>query len=475
MEVSFRQLYDASRQCRRGKTKGFQCQRFEAKLLDNLFATQAALQFNSWQPQPMRCFIATNGSKPREIHAPAYADRVVHHWLIPRLQALIEPKFIHDCAANIKGRGTHFAVQRLQQMFRRVGPQAHYLQLDIHNFFYSISRPILLNLLADHLRRAVRDHKINRQQASNYYNLCCQCMILPAVKPVGDSHSHRLPPHKQLQQAASHCGLPIGNLTSQFFSNVYLNPLDQFVKHQLKCQYYVRYVDDFILVHQSAEQLRCWQRSIEAFLQQQLQLQLKPQTILRPLNAGADFLGYIVRPHYRLVRRRVLANWRSKLKQWRAGVANGHGLYRLPPQRLAQLQSVCASYLGHIQHASYFSLLDKLLAQMPWLQHFYSLNQGKLIPRWQNRKLYRFVVQCRWFLTHYPQYEVWVQKGRHFINARQPDREYPLLQLHQQLRADRSAARPYAWISEQGYIHRRLKHRQLAQLFWPQDQIIHSQ
>jgi hypothetical protein len=93
----------------------------------------------------------------------------------------------------------------------------------------------------------------------------------------------------------------------------------------------VRYVDDFILVHQSAEQLRCWQQSIEAFLQQQLQLKLKPQIILRPLNAGADFLGYIVRPHYRLVRRRVLANWRNKLKQWRARVANGHGLYQLPP------------------------------------------------------------------------------------------------------------------------------------------------
>ena len=90
---------------------------------------------------------------------------------------------------------------------------------------------------------------------------------------------------------------------------------------------------------------------------------------------------------------------------------------------------------------------------MPWLQHFYSLNQGKLIPRWQNRKLYRFVAQCRWFVSCYSQYRVWVQKGRYFIDARQPDREYPLIQL----RADRSAARPCIWISEQGYAYRRLK------------------
>jgi hypothetical protein len=464
-------LYNASRQCRRGKAKGFQCQRFETKLLDNLFATQAALQSNRWQPQPMRCFIATNGSKPREIHAPAYVDRVVHHWLIPRLQALIEPKFIHDCAANIKGRGTHFAVQRLQKMCRQAGPQAYYLQLDIHNFFYSIHRPILQALLANHLYRAVRDHKISQQQANDDYNLCCQCMMLPAVQAVGGRHSHQLPPHKQLQQAASHCGLPIGNLTSQFFSNVYLNPLDQFVKHQLKCSHYVRYVDDFILVHQSAEQLRCWQQSIEAFLQQQLQLKLKPQIILRPLNAGADFLGYIVRPHYRLVRRRVLANWRNKLKQWRARVANGHGLYQLPPQELAHLQSLCASYLGHIHHASYFTLLNKLFVQLPWLSRFYSFNQGELIPRWQNRKLHSFVAQCRWFVSCHSSCRVWVQKGRYFIDAGQPAQEYPLSQLRHQLRADRHAARSYAWISEQGYVHRRLKHRQLTQLFTPRVKI----
>jgi hypothetical protein len=224
-------------------------------------------------------------------------------------------------------------------------------------------------------------------------------------------------------------------------------------------------------VHQSAEQLRCWQQSIEAFLQQQLQLKLKPQIILRPLNAGADFLGYIVRPHYRLVRRRVLANWRNKLKQWRARVANGHGLYQLPPQELAHLQSLCASYLGHIHHASYFTLLNKLFVQLPWLSRFYSLNQGKLIPRWQNRKLYSFVAQCRWFVSCYSSCRVWVQKGRYFIDARQPAQEYPLSQLRHQLRADRHAARSYAWISEQGYVHRRLKHRQLTQLFTPRVKI----
>ena len=113
-------------------------------------------------------------------------------------------------------------------------------------------------------------------------------------------------------------GLPIGNLTSQFFSNVYLNELDQFVKHTLKCKHYIRYVDDFILLHKSQKQLLAWQAAIEIFIDTKLKLQLKPEQILKPTSAGADFLGYIVKPKYKLVRNRVYHNLRKKLKKcWR--------------------------------------------------------------------------------------------------------------------------------------------------------------
>jgi len=471
MDVSFSQLYQASKQCRQGKAKGSQCQRYEANLLENLLDTQAALQSYTWQPLPMRKFVAVNGSKPREIHSPAYADRVVHHWIVPQLQVFIEPKFIHDCAANIKGKGTHFAVNRLQKMFCQVVGGGYFLQLDIHNFFYSINRNTLLALLTKHLRGALRDQKISHQQAKDFYWLC-QTLLKPALVYSGgdatrtDPLMKQLPHHKQLKNAAQHCGLPIGNLTSQFFSNVYLNELDQYVKHQLKCQHYVRYVDDFILVHKSREQLALWQAKISQFIQQHLQLRLKDEKHLQATTQGADFLGYIVRPHYQLVRRRVVGNWHNKLKTWHQKTQNSAGRYQLPPETLNQLQSMCASYVGHCKQASYFSVLQRLLDQHQWLNLFYNINNGQLLPKWQNRCLGSFAAQCLWFVSQYANTQVYVQKGRQFVNALQPRLGYPLGQLSLILERLRHQSISYAWVAENGYA-RRLKHRQLTQLFIP--------
>jgi RNA-directed DNA polymerase len=480
MEVSFRQLYQASRQCRRGKSKGQQCQLYEADLLTHLLDTQAALQSYQWQALPMRRFIAKNGSKPREIHAPAYADRVVQHWFVPQLQALIEPKFIYDCAANIKGKGTHFAVNRVQGMMRQAGHHSYYLQLDIHNYFYSIHRPTLLALLAKHLQRSLRDKKTTRHQARYLYWLSRVLLQPTQVSGAASALSAALPPHKQLHKVAPNYGLPIGSLCSQFFSNVYLNELDQFIKHQLKCRHYIRYVDDFVLIHPDPIQLQVWQGQIEGFLQQHLKLRLKAQQILRPVVQGVDFLGYIVRPHYRLVRRRVVGNWHSKLKQWQwaamqpAGAptkktprATAGEVYYLPPEQLAQLQSLCASYLGHVQHASYVTLLRKLLAQHSWLAYFFAMHNQRLLPRWQNKLLTRFAAQCQWFVAQYPVLQVWLQKGHSFVNARAPNKSYPLSQLSPLLQGLRKQLISYAWVAENGYVHHRLKHRQLAQLFIP--------
>jgi len=114
-----------------------------------------------------------------------------------------------------------------------------------------------------------------------------------------------VPPHKSLFKIPKNKGLPIGNLTSQFFANVYLNELDQFVKHQLKCRYYLRYVDDFVLVSHEKDQLVAWKSAIEDYVDAHLRLSLKNSLILRRISEGVDFFGYIVRPNYILVRNRV--------------------------------------------------------------------------------------------------------------------------------------------------------------------------
>ena len=118
--VSYQSLYKAWQTCRKGKSAGKQAQMYESNLIENLYNTQQALQTCYYQPAPMRCFIANNGVKPKEIPAPHFKDRVLHHWLVPQLAKIIEPKFIYDSAVNIKNKGTHFAVKRLQKFMRQL-------------------------------------------------------------------------------------------------------------------------------------------------------------------------------------------------------------------------------------------------------------------------------------------------------------------------------------------------------------------
>ena len=169
---------------------------------------------------------------------------------------LYEPVFIHDSYANSAGRGSHSAVGKLQTFMRQREnmPGARtaggwYLQLDVHNFFNSIHRPTLYTMLCQRLVQAEK-----RGQ-------------LPAAAAAAG-----IPPHKRLCNAAPGCGLPVGNLTSQFFANVYLNALNQFVKHTLKVLHYVRYVDDFVLVADTPAQLAQWHQDIADFLHQKLRL-----------------------------------------------------------------------------------------------------------------------------------------------------------------------------------------------------------
>lgn len=180
-----------------------------------------------------------------------------------------------------------------------------------------------------------------------------------------------VPQHKQLKNAAKGCGLPIGNLSSQFFANVFLNELDQFVKHTLKVKRYLRYVDDFILVHHSKPQLEAWLVQIEAFLAQHLQLRLKDDIKLQPIGAGIDFLGYWVYPSHILVRPRVIQHAQQKLEQWQhqyvRRTAQGWLLNATQDEK-DSIRSVWASYQGHFSHANTVKLEKRFYVKYPWLQ-----------------------------------------------------------------------------------------------------------
>jgi hypothetical protein len=283
--------------------------------------------------------------KLREILGANFRDRVVHHVLVGYLEQHWERVFIHESYACRKGKGVHAAVDRLQRFVRQVTANGQrrgwYLQLDIRNDFPRIDKTILWRLLEPH----IADDDAHWLTELLVFHDCTE-----GHNPKGaPADLVRVPAHKSLLLCEPAKGLPIGNLNSQFLANVYLNGLDQFVKHALRCRHYLCYFDDFVLLSEDPEQLREWRAAIAGYLDQALALELNPRQRLRPLSDGVDFLGYIVRRDYRLVRRRVVNTLRARLLAFEAElVGEGRLLRRLrfEPVLLDALYAVLASYRG---------------------------------------------------------------------------------------------------------------------------------
>ncbi|MCX7086848.1 MAG: RNA-directed DNA polymerase [Methylococcales bacterium] len=479
--ITFKGLYEAYCGCRRRKRRTQNAQRYEMRLLDNLYETLSALQNRSYSPHRSIRFVAQR-PKAREIHAADFSDRVVHHWLVPRLERLFEPIFIHDVYSNRVGKGTHKAVDRLQRFItlrsqvHSVGNDGWFLQLDIANFFNSIDKPILFKLIQQRLRKAVKQQvgrgellqtgRINSPlQPEEADTLLWLCHVLlkhdashKAIYRGKPALLQRVPPHKQLGNAGKSKGLPIGNLTSQFFANVYFNPFDQFVKHQLKCRHYLRYVDDFILLADTPEQLVQWRAQIVAFLQDELQLTLKVLAEPSPVKSGADFLGYIVRPHYRLVRRRVVGNLREKLHDFqsklvRGNVRSGYSV-TLQTEVMAELQATLASYRGHFKHANSYRLRQQIAREFPWLNLIKDSQPSPLSMSYKR--------QQQFFRQRYPATDCHIQRGTE-MDVLPP--RISRVKKHQQPIQQQANPISRVVVREQGHLKNGLKRRMAYQLF----------
>ncbi|MCK5770901.1 reverse transcriptase domain-containing protein [Algiphilus sp.] len=363
--VSFAGLYRAWQAARRHKRPSRNQLAFEADWADNLLALEARITAGTWSPAPSTCFIASR-NKAREIHAPDFGDRVVHHWLVPQLERIFEPGFIHDSYSNRPGKGTHAAVTRLQRFVRQVHSGQRggwYLQLDVANFFNAIHRPTLWRIL----KRRMAAHGLPDATQRVAHALLRRSPTAQGVHYRATRQERALvPPHKRLHNAGRGRGLPIGNLSSQFFANVYLDRLDQFVKHQLCAKRYIRYVDDFVLAHHDRAQLEQWQHAIERFLHTELRLRLKPEVKLQPLSTGIDFLGYIVHPTHTRVRRRVISHAREALHRIERDHLRGNRLL-LTPEQLRRAVSTWHSYRAHFRHANARALVDGFHRHHPWL------------------------------------------------------------------------------------------------------------
>lgn len=340
---SFRNIYERYLDCRRKKRNTFNALEFETNLEENLIKLERELKEKKYHPSRSLLF-ATTKPKLREIFAADFRDRVVHHILVDQLEKIWEPIFIHDSYACRDDKGTHAAKERLQSFLRKITRNGHvpalYLQLDIKDFFASIDKEILFELL----QQKIKYPDVLWLTRVILFWDCTQSFIQKGDREL----LKHVPAHKSLFGKENKSGLPIGNLTSQFFANVYLNALDQFIKHELKAHYYVRYVDDFILLSRDQGELLQWKDQIAAFLQEKLLLQLHPKRQkLQPISNGIDFLGYIIRPGYILVRNRVVNNLKTKLRNFKGGVE--------------ARRDMIASYRGHFLHANAHLLTQKFL------------------------------------------------------------------------------------------------------------------
>jgi len=374
MEVfSFGNIYRCYLACRRNKRNTINALRFEINAEENILKLERELKTRTYRPSRSILF-ASRKPKLREIFAADFRDRVVHHVLVDYLERIYEPIFIHDSYACRKDKGTHAAVMRLQSFLRKVSKngraRAHYLQLDVKDFFTSINK----NILFGFMKKKISNKDILWLTEKVLFHDPTESFILRDR----DNVINKIPPNKSLFGKSNLRGLPIGNLTSQFFANVYMNELDQFVKHSLKAKYYIRYVDDLVLLSDNLDILMKWRQDIEGFLAEKLSLGLHPKRRkLQPISNGIDFLGYITRRDYILVRRRVINNLRSRLRYFerndervviarspsgatRQSIFKARLLQPLSRLRNDNRRACLQSYLSHFKWANTYRLAQSL-------------------------------------------------------------------------------------------------------------------
>ena len=297
--VDFHALCGAARRAARGKRSSQAAAAFLMELEPEALRLQRELLDGSYRPRPYRSFCIQD-PKPRRISAAAFRDRVVHHAVCAALEPVFERYAVADSYACREGKGTLAAVKRAQAFSRRHG---HFLKLDVRRYFETLDHAVLEALL----RRLLKDRS-----------------VLRLIHVFLEAGAPGCPPGR---------GLPIGNLTSQHFANLYLGPLDHFIKEDLRIPGYCRYLDDLLLLSGDREQLVYARAQVGEFLSSRLKLELRDEvTRLAPVQAGVPFLGFRIWPG--LVRfdparaRRFRRRFRGRLAAWAAGELDEPSLVR---------------------------------------------------------------------------------------------------------------------------------------------------
>ena len=331
--MSFDNLYSAYLKARKGKRFLDYVLVFEQNLEQELLDLQRGLKNNTYVHGGYREMIV-NDSKKRLIKVASFRDRVVHHALCNVIEPLIDKKFIFDSYACRKNKGTHKAVKRLSG-FLRNKQNVFCLQCDISKYFHNVDHLVL-------------------------FSLCCnkivdEDVLLLVAQVIGSSRDYSFVDYDGVVRGK---GIPIGNLTSQLFANLYLNELDQFVKHKLKVRFYLRYMDDFLFLSDNKEFLNFINEQVTCFLETRLFLCLNPKKVdLFPVKKGVSFLGFVVFPFHLLLRKSTVKRFMKRTKKQLCAVETG---------RISEtdLEVSLVSWSAYAKKANSFMLRKSLLRKL---------------------------------------------------------------------------------------------------------------
>lgn len=363
------ELFKAYYDCRKAKRNTWNALMFEENLERNLMDLYYELIENRYQPQRSICFVVTR-PKAREVWAANFRDRIVHHIIYNRYSQLFYNSFIYDSYACIPEKGTLKAANRVQHFMRSASKNntvgTFYLKADVANFFVSIDKTILESLLV----KKITDEWWFNLTKIVLYNEHKNGVLIKSNKFL----LNKVPRHKSLLQAKHNRGLPIGNLSSQFFANVYLNELDQYVKHHLKAKYYARYVDDIVIIDTDSSKLNKIYDSMNAFINTNLGIAFHPnKKEINKTTNGVNFVGFIIRPYSMYIRRSTVYNCYKKIK-------GKSDLYKLRP--------TVNSYLGMLRHTNAYKERLKLAKTLG------------MVGAWFNAKLTKMVLRKRKLCTY---------------------------------------------------------------------------
>jgi len=322
--ISLENLFSAWDKFKSDKQKKEDVCQFEWRLEQNIFQLHQDLKCQRYKHGSYTSFYI-HDPKQRHIHKATVRDRVLHHAVFKALNPIFEPTFISNSLSCRLGKGTHKGIDILEKSLRQISQNnfkpCFVLKCDVKKFFETIDHKILLNIIS----RRIKNGK-----------------AIWLIEEIIESFSR---------------GVPIGNLTSQLFANIYLNELDQFVKQELNIKHYLRYTDDFIVVAGNKSDLENLIAPIRSFLSGKLALELHPKKIIiRKFHQGIDSLGYVVLPHYRLLRtktrQRIFKKIEKRVKEHKKGITSQE-----------TLEQSLQSYLGVLSHADTYKLEQELKNQ----------------------------------------------------------------------------------------------------------------